>query len=126
MNNCTDGVEWHILGMHYCGPGTNLELLLQPDGKTPKLGWEPVDCIDEAALHHDLYYSHHPSQCEHAQVGDKLMIDEIVAINNPTCRECIECAIVLPILRFKQYITLHILNFIDWLCNSRQPHMTSD
>ena len=36
MNDIADGVEWHILGMHYCGPGTNLELHLQPDGKTPK------------------------------------------------------------------------------------------
>ena len=101
MNDCTDGVEWHIPGMHYCGPGTNLELRLQADGKTPKPGWEPVDRIDEAALHHDLYYSQHHSQREHAQVGDKLMIDEITAINNPTCREHVECAIVLTILRFK-------------------------
>ena len=87
--------------MHYCGPGTNLELHLQPDGKTPKPGWEPVDRIDKAALHHDFYYSQHYYQHECAQVGDKLMIDEIMAINNPTCREHVERATVLPILRFK-------------------------
>ena len=37
MNDVADGVEWHIPGMHYCGPGTNLELH-QPDSKTPKPG----------------------------------------------------------------------------------------
>ena len=77
MNDCTDGVEWHILGMHYCGPGTHLELYLQPNGKTPKPGWEPINHIDKAAIHHDLYDSQHPTQHECAQVGDKLMIDEL-------------------------------------------------
>jgi hypothetical protein len=123
MQIMNDAVEWHLPGMRYCGPGTNLELCLQPDGKTPKVGWEPVDRIDEAALHHDLYYSQHPSQRERAQVGDKLMIDEITSINNPTCREAFERAIVLPILRLKRFFTLLILNLIDWLC---RRHTTSD
>ena len=124
MNDTTDSVEWHFPGMRYCGPGTNLGLKLQLDNKTPKPGWEPVDRIDEAALHHDIYYSQHPSLRDRAQVGDKLMIDEITSINNPTYREAFESAIVLPILRFKRFVILLILNIIEWLC--RQPHMTSD
>ena len=124
MNDTTDSVEWHSRGMRDCGLSTNLELRLQPNSKTPKLGWEPVDCIDEAAFHHDIYYSQHLSQRDHAQVGDKLMIDEITSINNPTCREAFERAIVLPILRLKRFLTLLILNLIEWLC--KWPHMTYD
>ena len=77
--------------MDYCGTVTNLELCLQPDGKTPKPGCELVDCIDEAAPHHNLHYSQQHSQCEHVQVGNKLMIYVIMAINKPTCRECRTC-----------------------------------
>jgi len=39
----------------YCGPITNLELRLNPDG-TPKPGVEPINKVDEVCMHHDYNY----------------------------------------------------------------------
>ena len=96
---------FHIPGMKYCGPGTDLKMRLNEDN-SPKQGWEPVDRVDEAALRHDLYYTAHTSHYERAKYGDKQMIDEVQNIPNPTCRERCERAIVVPILKFKRWITL--------------------
>ena len=45
--------EKHLPGMQYCGPGTNLDKKLNPDG-TPKPQYLPVDRVDEIALRHCL------------------------------------------------------------------------
>jgi len=39
----------------YCGPKTNLEMRLNPDG-TPKARFEPIIKVDEVCMHHDYNY----------------------------------------------------------------------
>ena len=114
MTDETD-LEFHIPGMRFCGPGTRLDIRCNADG-TPRPGYEPVDRVDEAALRHDLFYQDNPSQRARAEIGDKRMIDEVLSIANPTCREIVERAIVVPILRFKRFVTLFILRIASrWL-----------
>ena len=110
-------LEWHVPGMRFWGPGTRLDLRLKKDGKTPKIGCEPVDRVDEAALRHDIFYTEHSSQRERVEIADKQMIDELKSIENPTCRERLERAIVIQILKVKQNITLTFILLFDWLCS---------
>jgi len=39
----------------YCGPNTNLEKRLNPDG-TPKPGFGPINSVDNICMHHDYNY----------------------------------------------------------------------
>jgi len=52
--------ELHIRSLNgkqysYCGPNKNLEMRLNPDG-TPKSGFEPINKVHEACMHHDYNY----------------------------------------------------------------------
>ena len=51
--------KFYLPSMHFCGPSTDLNTCLESDGLTPKKNSQPVDCIDAAALKHDIYYSNH-------------------------------------------------------------------
>ena len=68
--------EFHIPGMNFCGPGTNLNSRLENDGKTPKFDSRPVDRVDEIALRHDLFYGEHKG-AELRCHADKEMIEEL-------------------------------------------------
>ena len=101
--------EKHLPGMRYCGPGTRLDLRLD-ENEQPKVGQEPVDRIDQAALRHDLSYKHYPD-LKHRNAADKQMIKDLLDIEKPSCRERAERLCVLPILVVKRYIG----SFIIWL-----------
>jgi len=103
--------EKHLPYMRYCGPGTRLDLKLNEDG-TPKVGCEPVDRVDEAALRHDLAYSRH-SDLRNRNKADGEMIHELLTITKPTCRERCERCFVLPIMCIKRAIGAVILAAID-------------
>src|SRR6266852_9778055 len=101
----------HFPGMNYCGPGTRLDLKLKEDG-TPKSGCEPVDRVDEAALHHDLAYSRH-DDLRNRNKADGIMIQELLKIPNPTWRERSERCFVLPIMVTNRAIGCLILAIKD-------------
>jgi hypothetical protein len=86
--------------MNFAGPGTKLEYRLNSDN-TPKEWSKPVDRVDEAAYHHDLAYAAH-SDTANRNVADRVMLQELDSIDNPTMREKIERAIVKPIINAKQ------------------------
>lgn len=44
--------EMHVPGYNYLGPGTKLDERLAKGDK-------PINKLDEAAMHHDIYYKHH-------------------------------------------------------------------
>ena len=48
--------EIHLPGNNCTGPGTKLNKRLYPDG-TPKEWSMPINRVDNAAYHHNLYYS---------------------------------------------------------------------
>ena len=101
----SDSVDFalHFPGLIYCGPGTDLEAKLEPDGITPKAKYRPVDRIDEASLRHDIYYREHPSERDRI-AGDDVMLKELRKIPNPTLRERLERVIVYPLLLIKKKV----------------------
>ena len=103
--------EKHLPGMRYCGPGTRLDLRLNDDW-TPKPGSEPIDRVDEAAMRHDIEYSKH-DDLRNRNKADKEMINDLLSIERPTCRERCERFFVLPIMILKRLIGSLILWIID-------------
>jgi hypothetical protein len=98
--------EMHLLGHSFTGPGTRLDLRLNPDGSF-KSWSKPVDRVDDAAYKHDLAYAQH-SDTAHRNEADRAMVYELNNIDNPTFRERAERAIVIPILATKAHFGLGI------------------
>ena len=115
MSDATD-LALHFPGLNYCGPGTDLEAQLEPDGKTPKARFRPVDRIDEASLRHDIYYREHKSERERI-AGDDIMLKELREIPNPTLRERLECVIVYPLLLIKKQVMTLWFMLYDAMCH---------
>lgn len=91
--------EMHIPGMNFAGPGTRLDLRLNPDG-TPKQSSMPIDRVDEAAYRHDMAYVAFPDT-KTRNVADRVMVSELNEIPNPTLRERVERAVIKPIISTK-------------------------
>ena len=104
--------EMHIPGMNFCGPGTNLTKRLKDDGITVQNNSKPVDRVDEAALRHDMCYAEHTDTRSRLK-ADEVMINEINEIDNPTCREQVERAIVILCLRVKRLVAIAFLRLIS-------------
>lgn len=111
-NNDSTDFEFHLPTMHFCGPGTDLHKRLERDGVTPKKNSQPVDRIDAAALKHDIYYTKH-KDARSRIAGDKQMIDEVMNIENPTCREAFERVIVIAALSLKRFFTICFFKIVD-------------
>ena len=91
--------EMHLPGMNFAGPGTRLDLRLNPNG-TPKDSSMPVGRVDVAAYRHDMAYDAFPDT-KTRNVADRVMVSELNEIPNPTVRERVERAIIKPILNTK-------------------------
>ena len=105
-------LEFHIPGMNFCGPGTDLQARLEDDGKTPKLSSQPVDRVDEISLRHDLFYEKHKNAAMRCQAV-KEMIDELKLIRDPTWRERVERAIAIFCLTIKRFVVLLFLRLME-------------
>ena len=96
--------EMHLPGHQFTGPGTRLDLRLNPDG-TPKDWSGPINRVDNAAYYHDLAYDRYPDTASR-NVADGEMLAKLNNILNPTIRERIERAVVKPILSAKTSLGL--------------------
>jgi hypothetical protein len=97
--------EMHIPGMNWAGPGTRLDLRLNDDG-TPKQWSMPVDRVDLAAYHHMSYAAH--SDTANRNVADRVMLNELDSISDPTARERIERAVIKSIISTKERFGLGV------------------
>jgi hypothetical protein len=98
--------EMHLPGMNWAGPGTRLDLRLNDDG-TPKQCGMPVDRVDLAAYHHDMSYATH-SDTANRNVADRVMLNELDSISDPTARERIKRAVIKPIISTKERFGLRV------------------
>jgi len=96
--------EMHLPGHSFTGPGTKLDLRLNPDG-TPKDWSKPINRVDNAAYFHDLAYDRYQDTGSR-NVADRQMLNELNTIPNPTIRERIERTIIKPILAAKSNLGL--------------------
>ena len=90
----------HLPGHNFTGPGTKLYKRLNSDG-TPKEWSKPINRLDNAAYHCDLYYSKHDDTKTRNEVCYKTMLGELSGIVNPTLRERIDKAIVEELINAK-------------------------
>ena len=97
--------EKHLIGHNWTGPGTNIHLRTNED-LTPKEWSQPINRVDAAAYKHDIKYMDNSKEAR--QQADIEMIEELQNIPNPTFREKIERAIVIPILKTKKFLGLGI------------------
>jgi transposase InsO family protein len=92
--------EKHLPGHNYVGPGTRLEIRLDGNDK-PKPGEEPIDRDDAAAYIHDLKYRDcgENLQCKHE--GDRIMLQQLDAIKDPTFREKLDTLLIKGVINTK-------------------------
>ena len=83
----------HLPGHNFTGPRTKLYKRLNGNG-TPKEWNIPINRVDNAAFHHDLFYSNHDDIKTRNEVCDKTILGELNGIKNPTLRERIDKSIV--------------------------------
>ena len=96
--------EFHLPGHNYTGPGTRLDLRLEPGGSpVPKSGEEPINRVDAAAFRHDIAYRNF-QDIERRHSADRQMIAELDAIENPTFREKVERMFVKKALQGKMFL----------------------
>ena len=70
---------------NYCGPGTRLDIRLNPKDLTPKSGELPINRVDKACLKHDKAYSSTDKRTR--QKADIDLIQDLNAIRKPTIGE---------------------------------------
>ena len=87
-------------GHNFTDPGTKLYKRLNSDGK-PKQWSTSINRVDNAAYHHDLYYSKHDDTKTRNEVCDTTMLGELSGIVNPTLRERIDILIVGKLIKAK-------------------------
>ena len=90
----------HLPGHNFTGQGTKLYKRLNPDG-TPKEWSIPINRVDNAAYHHDLWYSKHDDTQTSNEVCDKTMLGELSGIVNPSLKERIDQSIVGKLIKAK-------------------------
>lgn len=112
--------EMHLPGMNFAGPGTRLDLRLNPDG-TPKESSKPIDRVDAAAYRHDMAYDAFPDT-KTRNIADRVMVSELNEIPNPTLRERVERAVIKPILSTKANFGLGLLNEQQLAAIYYSPH----
>jgi len=101
--------EMHLPGMNFEGPGTRLDLRLDSSGR-PRPDSIPVDRVNEAAYRHDMAYAAFPDT-KTRNVADRVMVNELNEIPNPSLRERAERAVIKPILSTKAKFGLGTSSF---------------
>ena len=69
-----------------------------------------LDRVDEAAYRHDMAYAAFPDT-KTRNVADRVMVNELNEIANPTVRERAERAVIKPILNTKAKFGLGTTSF---------------
>ena len=94
-------VEMHLPGHNFTGPGTKLNIRLNPD-LTPKSWSKPINRIDKAAYNHDVCYLKNMDTKTRNDVCDKNMLKELDGIYNPSIRERMERGLVSRLIGTKK------------------------
>ena len=68
---------------------------------TPKEWSIPINRVNNAGYHYDLFYSKHDDTKTRNEVCDKTMLGELSVIVNPTLRERIDKSIVGKLIKAK-------------------------
>ena len=92
--------EMHLPNHNFTGPGTKSKKLLNPD-LTPKKWSKPINHVDKAAYHHDIYYLKNDDTATRNAVCNKNMLKEFEGIYNPSLRERLDKSIMSKLIGTK-------------------------
>ena len=95
--------EKHLPNYQYCGPGTRLDIRLDANGN-PKPGEEPINKIDKICLNHDKDYQLAGDDLSLKHQADRIMLQMLDSITDPTIRERVERLIVKTALKSKLFL----------------------
>jgi len=109
----------HLFQHNFTGPGTRFDQRLNPD-LTPKEWSKTINRVDRAAYQHDLAYAKHQDTANR-NIADRIMVNQLNSIPNPTLKEQMERAIVTPILATNEKFGLGIKK--SWGQKSRKSKM---
>ena len=77
--------EKHLPGYQACGPGTRLDIRLDPNDK-PLPGEEPINRVDQTCYRHDLAYRDVGEDLSKKHEADRIMLNQLSAITQTTKR----------------------------------------
>jgi hypothetical protein len=92
--------ELHIPNHRFAGPNTRLDLRLNEDD-TPKDWSMPIDRDDHAAYIHDLKYRDAGDDLSLKHAADRLLIDQLNAIKDPSLKEKLDRLIIKTAINAK-------------------------
>src|SRR5438093_7344174 len=113
--------EKHLPGHSFTGPSTRLDLRLD-EHDNPKDWSMPVNRIDQAAYVHDLAYQTAGDNLEAKHIADRIMIDQLNAITDPTTRERLERLIVKGAIKTKLFFGVGLADELHHEYR-KQPHL---
>ena len=108
----------------FTGPNSRLDLRLNLDD-SPKDFSKPINRVDEIAYHHDLDYREAGDELEMKHAADRLMLQHLDSISDPTIRERIERLIVKAALKTKLFLGVGLdpeLNRKELTDELHKPH----
>ena len=90
---------------NFVGPGTNLNIRLNTDN-SPKEWSKPIDKDDEIAYLHDLAYKEAENNLEKKHEADKIMLQQLDSITDPTIKEKLHRLLIKTALKTKLFFGL--------------------
>ena len=97
--------EMHVPKYNYLGPGTNLKKRLDVNNK-PKPGNEPINQIDEVAMHHDICYSKHEDTKTRNKICDTDMLNSLKKVKTYGIKEWLAKSMTANIIGAKRTLGL--------------------
>ena len=102
--------EQHLPGGYQaCGPGTRLDIRLDDDG-VPRPGEEPINRVDQTCYQHDIAYQNAGDDLSKKHEADRIMLQELNAIQNPTLRETLDKLLIKGAINTKLKLGLGLLD----------------
>src|SRR5829696_6589906 len=101
--------EKHLPGYSYCGPGTRLDIRLDPNDK-PLPGEEPINRVDQTCYRHDLDYRDAGEDLPKKHEADRLMMTHLNSIKNPALRERLDRLLIKGIINSKLKLGVGLLD----------------
>jgi hypothetical protein len=99
--------EKHLPNYQYCGPSTRLDIRLDENGM-PKHGEEPINRVDKTCYNHDVAYKNAGDNLSNKHDADRIMLEQLNSIQNPSIRERIDRLIIKGLIGTKLKLGMSI------------------
>jgi hypothetical protein len=106
--------ELHLLGHSFTGPGTKLDIRLDENDR-PREWSKPINRVEEIAMKHGIGYRECQDDLSCKQEQDRIMLQLLDSIPDPTIRERVEKMIVKAALKTKLISVSITIVIVEWV-----------